>query len=248
MNLGCPVCDSTAPLLDVVDFNKSCEEIRGKYAPLSGQPIYYAQCGTCGFSFSPTMYGWTLEEFASRVYNDAYIEFDPDYVTIRPSANTDTLLAMVRKLPDGFRHLDYGGGDGLLSALLRDSGWDSHSFDPFVDGPLEADKLGTFDLVTAFEVFEHVPDVQALMKDLKALLKTSGVVLFSTMLNDGHLRAGERIQWWYASPRNGHISLFSRDSLGRLGTAHSLTLASFTEGFHAFWYKLPEWAAHWLRP
>ena len=32
----CPVCEQAAPLLDRLDFNKSCEEARGKRLPLSG--------------------------------------------------------------------------------------------------------------------------------------------------------------------------------------------------------------------
>jgi hypothetical protein len=40
---------------------------------------------------------------------------------------------------------------------------------------------GGFDLISAFEVFEHV-----------------------------NIRSGRRLDWWYASLRNGHISLYSR--------------------------------------
>ena len=43
-NLVCPICATTAKLFDVVDFNKSCEEARGKFLELSGQPVYYAHC------------------------------------------------------------------------------------------------------------------------------------------------------------------------------------------------------------
>ena len=61
------------------------------------------------------------------------------------------------------RHLDYGGGRGLLSDLLREKGWRSESYDPFVDRSVSLQDLGPFDLVTAYEVFEHVPDVRRLV-------------------------------------------------------------------------------------
>jgi hypothetical protein len=34
--------------------------------------------------------------------------------------------------------------------------------------------------------------------------------MFSTLLSDGNIKLGQKLTWWYASPRNGHISLFSR--------------------------------------
>ena len=39
-------------------------------------------------------------------------------------------------------------------------------------------------------------------------------MLFSTALSDGGLARNQRLRWWYASPRNGHISLFSHRSVG----------------------------------
>jgi cyclopropane fatty-acyl-phospholipid synthase-like methyltransferase len=139
------------------------------------------------------------------------------------------------------RHLDYGGGNGVLSGDLFASGWDSSSYDPFVNGPMRAD-LGRFNLVTSFEVFEHVPDVNQLVATLAALVDDDGMVLFSTLLSDGILVRNQRIQWWYASPRNGHISLFSRRSLALLGQKEGFELVSFSRNLHAYWRKVPSWA------
>jgi cyclopropane fatty-acyl-phospholipid synthase-like methyltransferase len=111
-----------------------------------------------------------------------------------------------------------------------------------VDGPLGHD-LGKFNLVTSFEVFEHVPDVVSLISTLAQLLADDGMVLFSTLLSDGNLTRNQRVQWWYASPRNGHISLFSRRSLALLGEKQGFELVSFSPNLHAFWRKMPAWAA-----
>ncbi len=115
-----------------------------------------------------------------------------------------------------------------MSDMLRDSGWQSTSYDPFVDGEVSLAELGKFDLVTAYEVFEHVPDVRGLARNLSSLLKPDGIVHFSTMLIDGKMPRNEPITWWYASPRNGHISLFSRDALFYLGNNEGLSFASLT--------------------
>jgi len=107
--------------------------------------------------------------------------------------------------------------------------------------------LGKFDLVTAYEVFEHVPDVRGLARNLSSLIKTDGIVHFSTMLTDGKLIRNEPITWWYASPRNGHISLFSRDALYYLAANEGLNFTSFSPNLHAFWRTVPSWASHILR-
>lgn len=245
--LSCPVCGGNCPLLDVVDLNKSCEEARGKYLGLSGVPVYYALCTHCGFCFAPDLSAWSLQEFSERIYNDDYASVDPDYLEARPRSNASNLLSMFGRLPAAVRHLDYGGGNGLLAKRLRESQWESTSYDPFVDRNLSLVELGTFDLITAFEVFEHVPDIQRLMSDLRTLLAPSGLILFSTLLSDGNLKQGQRISWWYASPRNGHISLLSRNSLAILAEKYGFNCGSFSNAFHAFWREVPSWAAHVIR-
>lgn len=247
MRLPCPICTGTCAPLDVVDFNKSCEEARGKYLPLAGVPIYYFLCEQCGFCFAPEFSQWPLEDFENKIYNSEYIQVDPDYLDVRPSANANGLISRFGDRRSEIRHLDYGGGRGLLSDLLRQSGWQSISYDPFVNRNIHPENLGKFDLITAYEVFEHVPDVKQLMSNLSLLLAQDGVVLFSTLLSDGNLDPRQRITWWYASPRNGHISLFSRKSLAVLGAREGFHFGSFSEGFHAFWRHVPSWARDIIR-
>ncbi len=243
----CPVCDSDSAPLDVVDFNKSCDEPRGYYLPLSGIPIYYFLCPQCGFCFAPEMYKWDITEFENKIYNSDYVKVDPDYVETRPKSNAKFLIDIIGNKSTRIKHLDYGGGDGLLSKLLKDTGWQSTSYDPFVNRDVSLNSLGKFDLITAFEVFEHVPQVKKLVADLSSLLVDNGVVLFSTLLSDKEIEAQKRITWWYASPRNGHISLFSQKSLQILCAQENFQLGSFSSGFHAIWKKVPSWASHFIR-
>lgn len=238
----CDACGGKALLHDVVDFAKCCEEPKGTRLPISGVPIYYARCTRCGFTFAPEMYEWDLEQFAARVYNDEYVKVDPDYVSARPASNARQLIAMLAERSRTIRHLDFGGGTGLLSEMLRDAGWNSLSYDPFVDRSVKTGELGAFDLVTAFEVFEHVPDVRRLVGELSSLLREDAVVLFTTLVSERELRPDMRITWWYASPRNGHISLFTRDALFYVADRVGLSFASFNDGFHAFWRGKPAWA------
>jgi SAM-dependent methyltransferase len=243
----CPVCGAIPVLLDVVDLNKSCEEERGRFLPIAGVPIYYTLCDQCGFCFAPEMYRWPMGEFASRIYNDDYKLVDPDYLGSRARAYAQMLTGMFATKVLAIRHLDYGGGSGVLSNELFAAGWDSMSYDPFVDGP-RCDDRGKFNLVTSFEVFEHVPDVNHLVSTLSSLVEDDGMVLFSTFVSDGKIARNQRLQWWYASPRNGHISLFSSRSLALLGHKEGFELVSFSPNLHAFWRKMPSWAVDVFKP
>ncbi len=243
---ACPVCRDQAGLLDSVDFNKSCEEARGVHLPPSGESVAYYLCGRCGFCFAPDLKAWSMDEFERRIYNDGYREIDPDYVQVRPENNAELLHTLFSG--SAVRHLDYGGGPGLLSRILTSLSWDSRSYDPFVDKDVRIDALGTFDLVTAFEVFEHVPNVDALFADLTKLLRPDGMLVFSTLLSDGEIARGKPLTWWYASPRNGHISLFSADSLRIETEKHDLELRSLSENLHAAFRTVPPpWANRLIR-
>jgi len=230
-----------------MDLNKSCGVEGSKVLDLVGIPVYYALCTKCGFCYAPELSSWTLDEFEERIYNDEYILVDPHYIEARPRSNAAALIAMFGDRALSIKHLDYGGGGGLLSSILKKSNWRSESYDPFVDRNVAVDQFGKFDLVTALEVFEHVPNVQELMSNLRLLLSPNGLVLFSTLISDGNFHPNQRISWWYASPRNGHISLFSRKSLAILASGSGFNFGSFSDSFHAFFTKVPPWAAHLIR-
>lgn len=124
-------------------------------------------------------------------------------------------------------------------------GWDSQSYDPFNNLTDDIKILGAYNLITAYEVFEHVPDVNHLMSQLRSLLKKDGIILFTTLLSDGNLFPNHRLDWWYAAPRNGHISLFSSDSLNKLSRKYAFKLESISSAFHILYRELmPTWATH----
>lgn len=238
----CPVCGIPTLMHDVVDFNKSCEEARQHFLPLSGRPIYYDRCPGCAFVFAPEFGRWSDDDFQQHIYNERYIDIDPDYVSKRPLANTSFLQQLFGDSRKVLRHLDYGGGSGVLANALAESGWNSTSYDPFPRNEQDLGALGKFNLISAFEVFEHVPDVTELMANICALMADECVVIFTTLLSDGHIAPNQRLSWWYASPRNGHISLFSKQSLVLLAERHGLQFGSFNGGTHCFFNRLPDFA------
>lgn len=231
-SLACPICGGVSSFYDVVDFNKSCSDPFCKMEGFSGEAIYYAQCADCGFLYAPSLHAWSEGQFLERIYNKDYIQFDSEYAEVRPRQNAQTIVQYFSQQRSEINHLDYGGGNGLTSKLLRNDGWNSVSFDPFPAAQTDITSLGTFNLITAFEVFEHVPDSHGMMNNLKRLLRPGGVVMLTTFLSDGQIKEGDRLSWWYAAPRNGHVSLFSSKALGKLAAAHGFNVRHLNQSLH----------------
>ena len=240
---ACPVCAQVAELFDVVDFNKNCEENRGLYLPLSGHPVYYARCGSCAYTYAPEFQKWSDQDFIDKIYNKDYLQVDPDYAMNRVVENAEMLNKFFGPYRQYIRHLDYGGGNGKLAALLKNAEWDSSSYDPFPRNDSDITSLGQFNLITAFEVFEHVPDPNKLMENLERLLRGGeSLVFFSTAISDGLISERERLNWWYVAPRNGHIGIHSKMSLQALATRHNFNYRGMGRSFHVFYRNFPQWA------
>ena len=190
---------------------------------------------------------WQQQDFADRIYNEDYAIVDPDCLYVRPTANAALLIEQFGAFRGMIRHLDYGGGNGLLSDLLTDAGWGSTSFDPYQSDGVQPEIDGKYNLITVFEVFEHVTEIKALASRLAGHLDEPGLILFSTRVSDGHVAPDRPLNWWYAAPRNGHVSLFSANSLELLGLSAGLYFCSFSTNLHAYWKSIPVWAAHLFR-
>lgn len=244
-DLPCQICKGNSIPLDVVDFNRSGgAESRREIRRLSGIPIYYYLCKQCGFCFAPEICKWSIDEFSEKIYNEEYIDIDPDHDTVRPNVNFTNLTKAFENQKSHIKHLDYGGGNGQLSYLLAKSGWDSLSYDPFINKEVKMEELGKFNLITAYEVFEHVPDANKLMASLNDLISDDGLIMFSTLISDDNIKENQRLTWWYASPRNGHISLYSKKSLQLLANNYQFNIGHFSPLYHLLYRNIPQWATH----
>ena len=79
------------------------------------------------------------------------------------------------------------------------------------------------------------------MHQILARMKEDGLLLFSTLPSDQVLRGGSLLKWWYLAPRNGHVSLFSTNSLIALFEKYDLKVASLMPGLFVAYRKLPGW-------
>ncbi len=225
----CPICEGSSVPFGRVDFGKSCSAAATRE---TGRMIDYRRCERCGFIWAPEFRAYSPADFAEQIYNDGYLEADPEFLTERPRGNVAVIASTFGRR--GTVGLDYGGGRGETARLMRARGWHFDCFDPFgADEVTPADR-GRYNLVTAFEVFEHSPDPLASMKEALRLTNGKAVFMISTLTSDGEVGEGLD-RWWYAAPRNGHISLFSRDALAQLAGRLGLGFASVSPAIHLMW-------------
>ncbi len=207
-----------------------------KHCAFSGRTYGLRQCRACWFAFVEDP--WTEYD---RIYTDDYYagrgadphvdyvdEFDHPDSTVRQYEWRGIVAAVNALVPAaaGARWLDYGCGNGGLVRYARGAGhphavgYDTGAMAARARGAglpiLTDDELreaaGTFDIVTAIEVIEHVPDPVAVLSAMRRLLVPGGL-LFVTTGNARPFR--ERLlSWRYVLP-DVHVSFFEPGTLAR---------------------------------
>lgn len=238
---ACPICGSThLKFLGSKDFGVSGNDFfqDKPMFPRYGADVPYYECGACDFILTLAFENWTREDYAAHIYNDDYIHADPLFVSERPLRNAQLIQAMFYRDFGDIDILDFGGGEGLMSRALMESGYKAESFDIFY-GLSELPLGRQFDLVTSFEVIEHVPshEQHAWMQRVACLLKKTpeARVLLTTDLWSER-SAFDR---WFICPRNGHMSIHSAQSLNLLAARFGLAVTSVSSAIHLLsWQNL----------
>jgi SAM-dependent methyltransferase len=217
--IPCKICSGRAVAFDVVDFNKICSN---KLYPFgfSHIPVVYHRCEACSFIFTTFCDAWTSADFASFIYNNDYTLVDPDYTGSR-AAETASVMAELLRGCESARILDYGSGSGIFAEAMKARGFrEIEGYDPFSEPPRPT---GMFDFITCFEVVEHVVWPLTAFEDMLSLLAPGGVIVVGTGLQPANI--GEiRCNWWYIAPRNGHVSIYAKETFAQIADKFDLTL------------------------
>lgn len=207
----------------------SCERF-GEAFVLVRHRVRYDRCTGCGSIQTETPY-W-LEE----AYSTALVRADVGAVqrNLELSEKTEAILSSIYgRAPSQF--LDYGGGHGLFVRLMRDRGFDFFWSDKYASNDyangFEAPGAARFALMTAFEVFEHLPDPFAEVANMQA---RADAILFSTaLLPDPAPRLDA---WWYYALFGGqHVQLYTQLGLQRLGERFGFSLLSNGRTLHLYY-------------
>jgi hypothetical protein len=191
---------------------------------LGHHAVQYYRCKGCGFVQTEEPY-W-LDE----AYSEAITASDIGIATRNLWMARVTQAVILAFFNSRGKFLDYGGGPGLLVRLMRDAAFDFYRADKYSPNlfarGFEVEAVGRqqYELLTAFEVFEHL--VQP-YEEVAAMLQYAPSIFFSTLLLPTPTPALDR--WWYYGPEHGqHVGLYSHRSLEAL--AARLGVNFYTNG------------------
>lgn len=218
--LPCKLCQGHTRVFDLVDANKATIAADCYAFGLSGVGVVFLRCDGCGFVFSTDFDDWTAEDFARHIYNDDYIQVDPEDLSRRPTQIAGTVARLLGDRKD-LRILDYGSGAGVFVEAMRAAGHaNTHGYDPY-SSPQRPE--GVFDLITCFEVVEHSVRPAETFSDIAGFLRPGGIALVQTGLQPADIGT-IRGSWWYIAPRNGHLSIFSLPAMSAAARGAGLAL------------------------
>ena len=212
----CPICMSPVNgLFKVMIQGENCSELNS--------------CSKCEFAFYPDQ-SWINQSFSDDLNSLDVGAADRTVI----SADYLSVMLKSQKLSHG-KFLDYGGGYGLLSRIMRDRGFNFENFDPFTRQifPTSGLRMNNsldqkYDAITLIEVALHFEDP---LEEFRRLLQLTNVLFFTAVLTDEELDH----DWWYLSPETGqHIALFSQKTLATLAEKLGVNLTSDGRFFHIF--------------
>ncbi len=217
--MKCKICDSrTKPAFTELLLNK--------------YNVNFYQCENCGFLFSEEPY-WLDEAYNSAItYSDTGIIVRNNQFSKITSVIIDFYFNRMGKF------IDYAGGYGLFTRIMRDIGFDFYWTDKYCKNlfarGFDHMESGTdkYELLTAFEVFEHLVNPET---ELKKMLSFSRNIIFSTEILP--IPIPNPKEWWYYNFLHGqHISFYTYKSLKLVAQKMGLNFYSM-KGIHIFTEK-----------
>lgn len=220
----------------------------------NGYMIY--RCPSCGLAQTDLRQDY--DEFVREHYAKGYFTGDAskvayvDYKDDKPMIVRNMrvfLQAIKREKPEG-RLLDVGCALGFFVELALREGYDAYGFDPSGYAVAEAKKLvgadrireasthtatypeHSFDVITLFDVFEHLADPARDLARLYKFLKPDGILVLATGDTDSVLARTIKRRWTFYIPPQ-HLFFFNRKTLTTL-----LTREGFTP---ARWFRIGKW-------
>jgi hypothetical protein len=164
--------------------------------------VKYYHCQNCSFLQTEDPY-WLEEAYQSPInLTDTGLVQRNIYL----SKKIAVLLYFIFG-PSG-KFLDYAGGYGLFTRLMRDIGFDFYWHDPYTQNLLakgfEYIQGEPIEAITTFETFEHLVTP---MQDIEKMVNISPNIIFTTELLPDCLP--NPTEWWYYGLDHGqHIAFY----------------------------------------
>lgn len=197
---------------------------------LNKYDVNYFFCDSCGFIQTEKAF-WISEAYSSPINVS-----DTGYVSRNLNLSRRTLILFWFLFGKKHNFLDYAGGYGLFTRLMRDCGLNFFTIDKYTENLFakgfnyENQKVKA---ISCFECFEHFEDP---VGEINNMLKISKNIFFSTIIFDEKNIPKEN--WWYYGFEHGqHISFYSLKTLKYIANKNNLFFCSNNKNLHMFLEK-----------
>ncbi len=236
--IDCPVCGST-------HFDPLFEK--------KGEP--FVRCQNCGLMLINPR---PVYDHVINTYDDDYSDF---YIkkANKKMARFKRWAKSVQKLgARKGRWLDIGCSAGFVVKVAQGLGYDAYGVDveshgiEFAQSTLGLKNVsqgmledknypaGFFDVISIYDVIEHVPDLNKFVAEISRILVKGGILDIRTP-DEGHWRTPKDRATWNAIIPSEHLYYFNRKTLAMLLNKHGLKVVK--QGFN-FKPTLKTYAAH----
>lgn len=181
--------------------------------------VAYYKCNSCGFLCTEDPI------WLSEAYKKSITDADTGLLSrnFELSRKIAVLIYYMFKR-DGY-YLDYAGGYGVFTRLMRDAGVKFFHTDPYTENlfakDLEWDKKTKIDGVTCFECFEHFANP---LQEIAGIVSISKLCFFTTELLPADIPP---LSWdYYGFDHGQHISFYSGQTLQHIADRFGLHVVS----------------------
>ena len=192
--------------------------------------VDYFKCHSCGFVCTEKPF-WLEEAYATAITGS-----DAGLVSRNIHLAAITKVVLTIFFNSSNRFLDFAGGYGLFVRLMRDSGFDFKWHDRYCTNlfaggfAVDLENVANYDLVTAFELFEHLVDPVAGLNEI--LTKSRNILFTTNILPEPTPKSGD---WWYYGLEHGqHVSFYTKKSLEILAAQNGLNFYTNGATVHLF--------------
>lgn len=185
--------------------NSSMQEVF-RHSVLRKHDVAYFKCWSCDYLCTEKPY-W-LDE----AYKNTITRADTGLLSRNIDLSRQIAMLIYYLFKSNGRYLDYAGGYGVFSRLMRDAGFEFYHDDPYTTNlfaqDLTWDQSTQMDGVTCLECFEHFVDPMA---DIRKITSISQTIIFSTTLLTAAVPA---LTWdYYGFDHGQHISFYSKKTV-----------------------------------
>jgi hypothetical protein len=205
----------------------SAMEERFRATIMNRHLVTYYHCGECGYLATEEPY-WLDEAYKFPINAS-----DTGILRRNTDLSRMTAIALFALYGRSGKFVDYAGGFGILTRMMRDLGFnfywhDRYCANLFARGFEYTPGSWEPDLVTCYEAFEHFVEPPA---EVEKMLGFSRNILFTTELLPQPIPLPEK--WWYYGLDHGqHVSFYSRRTLERLASRFRLSLSTDGRNIH----------------